>query len=148
MGIGKVVLHDREDVVLIAPHENALVLYKLRTPKEIRNIHEIPLLDGKSVDQAGLNLARSLVDSMTTTLDKLDLTDKYHDALRALIEAKIAGKEIVTVEVEEKPVVDIMTALKQSIERAKSQKKPMEKAKGKKKIVVSKEVNAGSRAKN
>jgi hypothetical protein len=30
--------------------------------------------------------------------------------LRAIIEAKIAGKEIITVEEEEKPVVDIMTA--------------------------------------
>ena len=81
---------------------------------------------------------------MATTLDKIDLSDKYHDALRAIIEAKIAGKEIVTVEVEEKPVMDIMTALKKSIEQAKSQKKPMEKAKGKKKTVVSKEAKVKS----
>jgi DNA end-binding protein Ku len=146
MGIGKVILHDREDIVMIAPYENAVVLYKLRPPKEIRNIEEIPRLDGKSIDKEGLKLARSLVDSMSTTLDKLDLKDRYHDALRAVIEAKIAGSEIVTVEEEEKPVVDIMTALKQSIEHAKSQKKPMEKAKGKKKAVVSKEVKPGSRA--
>ena len=132
VGIGKVVLHDREDVVMIAPYEKAVVLYRLRSPEEIRNVNDIPQLDGKSIDQAGLKLARSLVDSMTTTLDKIDLSDKYHDALKAVIEAKIAGKEIVTVEVEEKPVMDIMTALKRSIEQAKSQKKPMEKAKGKK----------------
>jgi DNA end-binding protein Ku len=146
MGIGKVILHDREDIVMIAPYENAVVLYKLRPPKEIRNINEIPKLEGKPIDQEGLKLARSLVNSMSTTLDKIDLTDKYHDALRAIIEAKIAGREIITVEEEEKPVVDIMTALKQSIEHAKSQKKPMEKAKGKKKAVVSKEAKTGSRA--
>jgi DNA end-binding protein Ku len=144
MGIGKVVLHEREDVVLIAPYEDALVLYRLRSPKEIRNIHDVPLLDGKVIDKAGLKLARSLVDSMTTTLDKIDLTDRYHDALREMIEAKITGKEIVTVEVEEKPVVDIMTALKQSIEQAKSQKKPMEKALGKKKTASSREAKAGT----
>ncbi len=146
VGIGKVVLHDREDVVMIAPNENAIVLYKLRSPKEIRNIKEIPQLDGKSVDKEGLKLARSLVDSMSTTLDNIDLTDKYHDALRAIIEAKIAGKEIITVEEEETPVADIMTALKQSIEQAKSHKKPMEKAKGQKKAVVSKEAKSGSGA--
>ncbi len=145
-GIGKVVLHDREDVVMIAPYENALVLHKLRSPKEIRSVKEIPRLDGKPVDKEGLKLASSLVDSMTTTLDKIDLTDTYHDALRAIIEAKISGKEIVTVEEEEKPVVDIMTALKQSIERAKSRKKPMEKATGKKKAVVAKEAKAKSTA--
>ena len=146
VGIGKVVLHDREDIVMIAPYGNAVVLYKLRPPKEIRNINEVPQLDEKSIDKEGLKLARSLVDSMSTTLDKIDLKDRYHDALRAIIEAKIVGKEIVTVEEEEKPVVDIMTALKQSIEKAKSQKKPMEKAKGKKKAVVSKVAKSGSRA--
>ncbi|HET6272735.1 MAG TPA: Ku protein [Bacteroidota bacterium] len=136
MGIGKVVLRDREDVVMIAPQENGIVFYKLRSPKEVRNISEVPQLDGKSIDKGQLKLARNLIESMTTSLKKMDLTDKYHDALREMIEAKIEGKEIVTVEEEEKPVVDIMTALKQSIEQAKSHKKPMEKAKGEKKKVA------------
>ena len=70
---------------------------------------------------------------MASALNDLDLTDRYRDALREMIEAKIAGKEVVSVPEEEKPVVDIMTALKQSIERTKAQKKPMEKAKGAKK---------------
>ncbi len=136
-GIGKVVLRDREDVVMIAPQDNGIVLYKLRSPKEVRSIKDVPQLDGKVTDKAQLKLARSLVESMTTTLNKLDLTDKYNDALREMIQAKVEGKEIVTVEEEEKPVVDIMTALKQSIEQAKSQKKPMEKATGKKKVSAS-----------
>lgn len=149
VGIGKVVLRDREDVMLIAPYGNAVVLYRLRSPEEIRNVKDIPQLPqsaGKSADKEQLKLARSLVDSMSTTLDKVDLKDAYHNALRAVIEAKIAGKEIITVEEEEKPVVDIMTALKQSIERAKMQRKPMEKATGKKKAVAAKAAKAGSRA--
>ena len=70
---------------------------------------------------------------MTSTLEELDLTDRYRDALREMIETKIAGKEVIIAAEEEKPVVDIMTALKQSIERTKAQKKPMQKAKGEKK---------------
>ncbi len=136
VGIGKVVLRDREDVVMIAPYEDAVALYKLRSPKEIRKVDEIPQLEGTNLDPEMLKLARSLVDSMRTPLEKIDLTDRYHDALRAIIEAKIAGEEIVAVEEEEKPVVDIMTALKQSIERAKLQKKPMEKATGTKKSAI------------
>ena len=58
-----------------------------------------------------------------------------------MIDAKIAGKEIVSVVEEEPEVVDIMTALKASIEKAK--KKPMEKAKGK----AAKEVKATKSAK-
>jgi len=121
-----------------------VVLYKLRLPKEIRSVQEVPQLDDKAADSDGLKLARSLIAAMSTTLDKIDLTDQYHDALRAIIEAKIAGKEIVTVEEEEKPVADIMTALKQSIELAKSKRKPMAKATGKKKV-VSREAKAGSK---
>jgi len=56
------------------------------------------------------------------------MKDHYFDALKAIIDAKIEGKEIVTVIEEEPKVVDIMTALKASIDAAK--KKPMEKAKG------------------
>jgi DNA end-binding protein Ku len=135
VGIGKVVLRDREDIVLIAPYENAVALYRLRTPKEIRDVAQVPQVESTPVEKEQLKLARSLIESMTSTLKKIDLTDKFHDALREMIEAKIEGKEIVTVEEEEAPVVDIMTALKKSIEQAKTQKKPMEKAKGEKRRV-------------
>jgi DNA end-binding protein Ku len=144
VGIGKVVLHDREDTVLIAPDEQALILYKLRSPRELRDIRQIPQLDGKALNVEELKLARSLVESMSTTLDRLDLTDRYHEALRALIEAKISGREVVTMAAEEKPVVDIMTALKQSIAQAKLHKKPMAKATGAKKQEVFREVRSGS----
>lgn len=136
VGIGKVVLRDREDVVLIGPMEQGLVLYKLRYPKEVKHIKDVPQIEEHKIDKDQLKLARNLVDSMATTYRKLDLKDTYHNALREMIEAKISGKEIVTVAEEEKPVVDIMTALKQSIEQAKSHKKPMEKAVGQKKKAV------------
>ncbi len=140
VGIGKVVLRDREDVVLIAPQDGGIVLYKLRYPNEVRAMKEVPQLDGQVVDKNQLKLARNLVESMAKTFKKLDLTDTYHDALRQMIQAKIEGKEVVTVEEEPKAVVDIMSALKQSIDQAKSHRKPMEKAKGEKKKVAAKAV--------
>jgi DNA end-binding protein Ku len=136
MGIGKVVLRDREDVVMIAPQENGICLYKLRSPNEVRSISEVPQIDTTGVDKKQLDLAKNLVESMKTTLSKLDLKDKYAEALREMIESKIEGKQIVQVEEEVKPIVDIMTALKQSIEQAKAQRKPMEKATGEKKKVA------------
>jgi len=136
VGIGKVVLRDREDVVLIGPMEGGIVLYRLRYPQEIKKISDVPQLEELKIDKDQLKLARSLVDSMSTSYKKLDLKDKYHAALVEMIEAKVQGKEIVTVEEETKPVVDIMTALKQSIEQAKSQRKPMAKATGKKAIAA------------
>jgi DNA end-binding protein Ku len=136
VGVGKVVLRDREEVVMIAPLEAGLIFYKLRNPSELRKIADVPQIEQKEVNKDELKLSLSLVESMASTLKEMDLTDRYRDALREMIEAKIAGKEAVTVAEEEKPVVDIMTALRQSIERTKAQKKPMEKAKGEKKEVV------------
>jgi DNA end-binding protein Ku len=74
-------------------------------------------------------MAKMLVDSMSKQFADIEMKDNYQDALRSMIQAKIDGKEIVTVTEEETPVVDIMTALKASIEKAR---KPMEKAKGSK----------------
>jgi len=133
LAMGKVVLRDREEVVAIAPLDGGLVLYKLRSPKEIRKMEGVPQLENKEANKDELKLSLSLVDSMTSSLKELDLNDRYRDALREMIEAKIAGKEVVTAPEEEKPVVDIMAALRESIEQTKSKKKPMEKAKGEKK---------------
>ncbi|MEO6695465.1 MAG: Ku protein, partial [Ignavibacteria bacterium] len=69
-------------------------------------------------------------DSMAKPFSEIKLQDTYTDAVKELINAKIAGKQVISVEEEEKPVVDIMTALKQSIENASKQKKPMKKATG------------------
>ena len=69
---------------------------------------------------------------MTTHFTKIKMKDHYYDAMKSIIDAKVAGKEIVMMEEEEPKVVDIMTALKASIE---AKKKPMEKAIG----VVAKE---------
>ncbi|HPU56539.1 MAG TPA: Ku protein [Verrucomicrobiota bacterium] len=133
VGLGKVVLRDREEVLRIAPKNGGLVLHKLRHPNEVRRIEDVPQLEKKEVSKDELKLSISLVESMTSSLKEMDLTDRYRDALRALIDAKISGREVVSAPEEEKPVVDIMTALRQSIERTKAQKKPMEKAKGEKK---------------
>jgi len=133
VGIGKVALRDREEIVMIAPLEGGIALYKLRSPKEVRKMESVPQIERKEVNEAELKLSISLVESMTSSLNDMDLTDRYRDALREMIEAKISGKQVVSVPDEEKPAVDIMTALRQSIERTKAQKKPMAKAKGEKK---------------
>lgn len=129
IAVGKVVLRDRETPVLMAPHEGGMVMYKLRYPHEVRSIKEVPQLIDVKPEKEQLKLARTLVDSMSMKFSQIEMKDHYYDKLKAIIDAKVAGKEIVTVadEAEPKKVVDIMTALKASIDAAK---KPMEKAKG------------------
>jgi len=136
VGIGKVVLREREEIVLIGPLDSGLILYKLRNPQELRKMADVPQLEQLDPSKDELKLSINLVESMGAKLTDLDLKDRYRDALRELIEAKIAGKQVVSVPEEEKPVVDIMSALRQSIERTKAQKKPMERARGPKKEAV------------
>ena len=127
IAVGKVVLRDRETPVLISPHEGGMVMYRLRYPNEVRSMREVPQLLEVKTDKEQLKLAKTLVDSMTTRFANIEMKDHYYDALKAIIDAKVSGKEIVSIVEEAPKVVDIMTALKASIDAAK---KPMEKAKG------------------
>jgi len=132
LGVGRVVLRERESIMLIAPAYPGILMYKLRYPDEIRNVQNVPDLIELDANDDELKLAKTLVESLSTSLDKITLKDRYQNALKEIIDSKIEGKEIVTYEEEEKPVVDIMSALKASIADAKEQKKPMKKATGKK----------------
>lgn len=136
VGVGKVVLRDRETPVLIAPHEKGIMMYRLRYPSEVRSINEVPQMLEVKADKEQLKLAKMLVDSMSVKFTQIEMKDHYHDKLKAIIDAKVEGKEVVTVTEEEPKVVDIMTALKASIEAAK--KKPMEKARGEAKKIEKK----------
>ena len=129
IGVGRVVLRDRENLVLLRPYDKGMVLYKLRNPAELRDIGSVPKIDEvDGADKEQLKMAMTLVDSMTKKFADIDTTDHYYEALREMIEAKIEGKEIVTYIEEEPEAVDIMTALKESIANAKSTRKPMKKA--------------------
>src|SRR5262245_45460687 len=77
VGIGKVVLRDREEVVMIAPMDGGLVLHKLRNPSELRKMTDVPQIENKEVNKDELKLSISLVDSMTSSLKEMDLADRY-----------------------------------------------------------------------
>lgn len=133
VGVGKVVLRDREDLVAVFPHENGLVLQKLHYPHELRKMEDVPEIDGvgkltvQKLNKNELKLATTLVQEMVTTLGEVDTEDNYHSALRKLIDAKIKGRKVVELEeVEELPRLDIMSALKKSLQQ--SNRKPMVKA--------------------
>lgn len=147
LAVGKVVLRDREIPLLLAPYDKGIVMYRLRYPNEVRDINEVPGLSQVKADKDQLKLAKTLVDSMTMKFADIEMKDHYNEALQEIIDAKVAGREVVMVAEEAPEVVDIMTALKASIDAAK--KKPMEKAKGEtaKKATAEKEPKKTSRRK-
>lgn len=121
-GVGRIIIRDREDVVLLMAEDNGMVMYKLRYPYEVRDMKEVPDLGKSEIDEAQLQLAISLVTAFTKKFEEVDFEDRYRDAVLELIDEKVSGKEIVHVtdEEEEGEVVDIMDALRASIEKAKT----------------------------
>jgi DNA end-binding protein Ku len=133
IGVGKVVLRDREDLVAVFPHEDGLVLQKLHYPHELRKMDGVPEIEAvgkltaQKLNKNELKLAATLVHEMETTLAEIDTDDNYYNALRNLIDSKIKGRKVVELEeVEELPRLDIMSALKKSLQQ--SNRKPMVKA--------------------
>lgn len=124
-GIGRIILRDKEDVVLITAEKNGIVMYKLRYPRELRKMEDVPDLEPVDIDDKQLKLANTLVDSLSMSFEDVDFEDRYHDALMDLVQQKVDGKQIIIASdssEDDKPVVDIMEALKASIEEAKKKK--------------------------
>ena len=96
-------------------------MYKLRYPNELKKMQDVPDLKDEAVDEAQLQLADTLINSLSKKFDDIDFKDQYKDAILEIVNQKVAGKETVSITeaVSSAPVVDIMTALKQSIEQAK-----------------------------
>ncbi len=134
-GIGKVAIHGREYLVAVKPHKQGLVMYTLHHAAEIRTIDQIEELRevrGK-VNPAEMKLARQVIESIEGELNLADYQDEYQEGLRAIIDAKVAGEEIVEpAEVEAPPkVVDLMEALRKSLDQVSSgRKKPAKAAPG------------------
>jgi DNA end-binding protein Ku len=125
-GIGKVALYGREYLVAVRPKKKGLVMYTLHHDAEIRAIEQIEELDSvpTKVKPEEMKLAKQVIGSFESELNLKDYTDEYKEGLRKIIEAKIAGEEIVTPEVEEPPkVVDLMEALRRSLNSVSVQKK-------------------------
>ena len=130
-GIGKVALYGREYLVAVQPRARGLVMFTLRQAKEIRSmdaIDELERLPAK-VKPDEVRLARQVIGSFEGQLDLSAYRDEYQEELHRIINAKIAGEEIVT-PAEEAPakVVDLMEALRRSLDAASASKKKLAKA--------------------
>src|SRR5262245_27867172 len=124
--IGKVALYGREYLVAIQPRENGLVMYTLRHATEVRSmdaIDELKTVPAK-IKPDEVKLARQVISNFETGGDLTQYKDDYQEGLRKVIDAKIAGEDIVE-PVEEAPpkVVNLMDALRASLDRVSTTKK-------------------------
>jgi DNA end-binding protein Ku len=138
VGIAKVSFRDKEHLAALRFKEDAFVLETMFWPDEIRaaDFGDVNV-DVKVRDQE-LEMARQLIDNLTSEWAPEQFRDEYREALLKIVEAKIEGKEIEVVAPEPTAkVVDLMEALKASVAAAKKQveateAKPAKKATAKK----------------
>ena len=124
--VGKVALYGREYLVAIQPRDNGLVMYTLRHASEVRAMAAIDELKSvpAKIKPDEVKLARQVISNFESEGDLTQYQDDYQNELRKMVDAKIAGEEIVA-PVDEAPpkVVNLMDALRQSLERVSATKK-------------------------
>ena len=115
-------MRERESLAALRVRDGVLVLETMLWADEIRK-PDFEFLDSKvEPKSAELKMAELLIDSLSSDFDPAEYHDTYREALEEVIEAKVAGREVVTPPAPADggaQVIDLMAALKASVEAAK-----------------------------
>jgi DNA end-binding protein Ku len=141
VAVARFVLRNRESLAALRPMEGVLTMATMRFADEVVSPAEISEVLGEEVEQPKkkeLDMAKALIDSLTSEFDADQYRDEYREELLALIERKARGESIVSAETEApKPTKapDLMAALEESLAAVKAEesdsKKPAAKPKPK-----------------
>lgn len=120
--VGKIVLHGYEPICVLRRSGKNIFLSLLWYPDEIKPSPEV------TVEPPSENLKKlgeELAESMTKDIDFGKYKDRYVEAVRELITAKLTGQKIEVPRVEEKIMTEnLEEALRKSIRMVKEQKVP------------------------
>ncbi len=117
-GVAKLAYRERDHLALVRPYGRGMLLQTLFYADELRPL-EFPVLQQEAmISEKETEMALKLVDAMK--VEKFDLSqyqDDYRQALYAMIEAKIEGKQVASVEVPKAtPSADLAASLQASID--------------------------------
>jgi DNA end-binding protein Ku len=119
--IAKVTLHQREQIILMRPYHQGIILHTLYFPAEVREIAEYGKNANLTLQKPEVDLAEQFIRQLTAAFAPEQYKDEYQERVLALVETKRAGQVVAGQPARPKlaPVIDLMDALKKSIaERA------------------------------
>jgi DNA end-binding protein Ku len=128
VGIARVVLHTKEYLAALIPTGPALMLNTLRWANEIRPSSDLKLPDAgsKALKEGELKMARQLIGELTAPWKPDAFSDKFTDAVHALVKTRVEKGQTEAVEPMEESaesaasnVVDLTQLLKQSLGKSK-----------------------------
>jgi DNA end-binding protein Ku len=99
VGLGKIVLSNKQHLAIIAPHDNALVLLLLRWEAEVRDTAGLPIPGSakeEGISEKELKMAESLVMDLDSAWDPAQYHDEYVEKLDQLVEAKKKAGDVQT----------------------------------------------------
>lgn len=127
VALARVVMHQRERLLAIEPRDAGMVAWSLRSHDEVRDAADyFDAIPDSKPDAEMIQIARKIIEQKEGPFDPGKFTDRYEDALRALIKDKQKGKgrKVVVEEPEDTNVVDLMAALRSSLGKAPAKAKP------------------------
>jgi DNA end-binding protein Ku len=115
--IAKVTLHQREQIVLMRPYHQGIILHTLYFPAEVRAISEYGKTENMTLQKPEIDLAEQFIRQLTATFEPEQYKDEYQQRVLEMIETKRAGQVVAGEPHKPKlaPVIDLMEALKKSI---------------------------------
>lgn len=123
IAIGKTVIGTKDTLMAIIPREDGVLISTMLYADEIKELQK--RYEKPAVAEQELSMAKMLINSMDTPFDPSKYKDEYQTKLRALIESKISGKEVVATDAPAPgKIIDLMEALKASVEKAQREKQP------------------------
>jgi DNA end-binding protein Ku len=145
--IARVVMHGKEQVVWLRPMDNLLSMTILNYDHEVTKpaAFEEELIKS-AIEADELKLAKTLIEASTSKkLDYAKYKDLYTEKLTQLIEAKVAGKEVVAAPVHEQAhIINLMDALRQSVAKVQKSAPAAASAKPPKKMAASRKPETGA----
>jgi DNA end-binding protein Ku len=129
VAIARFVLRNKEHLAAIRPMDDVLTLATMRFHDEVTNPSELDAdlfteAKPKRPDKRELEMAKQLIESLSTEFRADRYRDEYREELLQMLERKAAGKEIVSAPSEEpKPTKapDLMAALEESLAAVRSE---------------------------
>jgi DNA end-binding protein Ku len=120
--VADVVLGGRQQLVLLRAADGVLTLSGIAYSAEVRKASDFSdRVPHERYSTQELNLTQALIEA--TTEDHFDLAqyhDEYEERLHALVDAKVAGREITVPQTEQpRAVVNLMDALRESLAQVK-----------------------------